>query len=118
MPSPTRTIPNASLWATAMLLTGLVLFQAGGNQPTMVHADMVTEGGGFTMLTMGGRRTAKDTDVQSLVILDVSAGWLLSYELTGSRPNRQIQLLDGGPIDRLMERSAPPLGSSPNSSRP
>ena len=118
MSSPTRSIPNASLWATAMLLAGLVLFQAGGHQPAIVQADMVTEGNGFTMLTMGGRRTARDTDVQSLVILDVSAGWLLSYELTGSRPNRQIQLLDGGPIARLLERSDSSNTSGTNSPRP
>lgn len=108
-----RSISHASLWVTAIVLAGLVLFQAGGHQLTPVQADMVTEGGGFTMLTMSGRHGALDSDMQSLIILDSAAGWMLAYELTGSRPNRQIELLDGGSIARLFDR-----GQSPGSTVP
>lgn len=65
---------------------------------------MISEGGGFTMLTMGGRPGSRDNDSQSVILLDTNGGWMMAYEITGSKPNRIIELLDGGPMERLFER--------------
>jgi len=108
-------ISNTTLWITAAILAVLVFIQAGSQSNSIVHADMIAEGGGFTMLTMTGRSGARDKDVQSLIILDNAAGWLLAYELTGNRPNRVIELLDGGPLDRFFRHGQ---GSSSEIPRP
>ena len=108
-------LSNSTLWCTAAVLAILVCIQAGSQSAPVVHVDMIAEGGGFTMLTMTGRSGAQDKDVQSLVILDNSAGWLLAYELSGNRPNRVIELLDGGPLDRFFRHGQ---GSSSDLPRP
>ena len=92
------------LTISALLLGILILVQLSGYQQPVVHGDMITEGGGFTMLTMGGRSASRDKDSQSLILLDNRGGWMIAYELTGSKPNRSIELLDGGPMERLFER--------------
>ena len=81
-----------------------ILIQLGGYQSPVVHGDMITEGGGFTMLTMRGRSGARDKDAQSLILMDNRGGWMMAYELTGSKPNRSIELLDGGQMEALFER--------------
>ena len=99
---------------SALCLGVSSLIQLGGYQSPVVHGDMITEGGGFTMLTMRGRSGARDKDAQSLILMDNRGGWMMAYELTGSKPNRSIELLDGGPMERLFERGrflpAPPAG--------
>ena len=94
---------HPSLWASAVLLLGLILLQAGGHQGPAVQADMLSSGGGYTMLTMQGRHAARDNDADTLVLLDVAAGWMLTYEIMGSRTDRRIELIDGGPIARLFD---------------
>jgi hypothetical protein len=95
------------LLASAAVLAGLILLQAGLPRSPLVQADMVAQGSGFTMLTFGGRRGALDTDVESIVLVDDHTGWMLVYELTGSRPNRRIDVLDGGSMARMFERNRP-----------
>ncbi|MEE2906604.1 MAG: hypothetical protein VX527_02120 [Planctomycetota bacterium] len=113
MPHQTPVISRITLCTTAIVLFALVLFQVGGHGPTLVQADMVTEGGGYTMLTMSGRNGAVNNEVQSLVILDNAAGWLLIYELTGGQTNRTIELLDGGALTRLFDHGQSPPSRVP-----
>ncbi|MDG2423307.1 MAG: hypothetical protein P8M22_04950 [Phycisphaerales bacterium] len=108
-------ISRPTLWITAILLAILIIIQAGGQSNQVVHADMVTEGGGFTMLTLAGRNGSRHSGSQSLIILDNAAGWLMAYELTGNQPNRVIELLDGGPLDRFFNHGQ---GSSSQIPRP
>ncbi|MBG84010.1 MAG: hypothetical protein CMJ40_05615 [Phycisphaerae bacterium] len=99
---------------SALCIGALILIQLGGNHQPVVHGDMIVEGGGFTMLTMGGRPGARDQDAHSLILLDNHGGWMMAYELVGARPKRTIELLDGGPMERLFERGRflprPPAG--------
>ena len=99
---------------SALCLGVLILVQLGGYQQPVVHGDMIAEGGGFTMLTMGGRSASRDQDAHSLILLDNHGGWMMAYELVGAKPKRSIELLDGGPMERLFERGRflpkPPAG--------
>ncbi len=100
MKSPSRLLLSIS----ASCLGLLILVQLSGYQQPTVHGDMIAEGGGFTMLTMGGRSGARDKDAHSLILLDNQGGWMMAYEFTGAKPKRMIELLDGGPMERLFER--------------
>jgi len=110
MKSPSRILLSGS----ALCLGLLILVQLSGYQQPVVHGDMIAEGGGFTMLTMGGRSASRDQDTHCLILLDNHGGWMMAYELVGARPKRTIELLDGGPMERLFERGRflprPPAG--------
>ena len=92
------------LWASAFVLIALILVQLGRPLSPSLQADMLVHNGEYTMLTMRGRPEARTKETDALVLVDVSEGWMLMYELVGNRPNRTIQALDGGPLAWLFER--------------
>ena len=97
------------LWASAVLLAGMIMLQLGGPTSPVVHADMIVQQDGYTMLTMRGRSVGGDKDAETLILLDSGEGWLLAYEFVGPATNRRIEPVDGGPLAYLFERG----GQSP-----
>ncbi|MCH2153424.1 MAG: hypothetical protein MK089_08815 [Phycisphaerales bacterium] len=76
------------LWASAVLLVGMIMLQLGGPTSPAVHADMIVQKDGYTMLTMKGRSAGGKKDAETLILLDSGEGWLLAYEFVGPATNR------------------------------
>ena len=115
MPNPTPTPSQWSplLWASAILLTGMIMLRLGGSASPVVHADMVVQQDGYTMLTMKGRSAGGIKEADTLILLDSGQGWLLAYEFVGTAGKRRIEPVDGGPLAYLFARGAqPPAGPS------
>ena len=101
------------LWASAILLAGMIMLQLGGPASPVVQADMIVQQDGYTMLTMKGRSAGLDKDADTLILLDSGEGWLLAYEFAGPATKRRIQPIDGGPLAYLFERGGQaPAGPS------
>ncbi len=90
----------AVLWASAFILTALVITQAGSLPGNPAYADMAVESGGFTLLTVDAGR-GNDCDPEELLyVIDSRDEVLLVYEIEDTR-QKQIVLRGGGSLSNL-----------------
>ena len=71
----TRVSPNASLWASAVVLAGLVIFTAGRLGESPARADLVSAAGNVTALTV----QSQVDDV--LLVVDNRSEQLFAYKV-------------------------------------
>ena len=98
--NPSSTI----LWATAFLLGGMILTQAGRLPSNAAHAGTANSHGNYTVLTA---RTGTGDGLAThdlLYLIDNRDEVLLVYEIEDARKNA-ILLRDGGSLDTLFRSS-------------
>ncbi len=97
----TRVVPgHAALWASAFLLGGLVITQAGRLPGNQAFAEMAVESGGFTLMTVDSGRGEDAAPDELLYVIDSRSETLLIYEIEDAR-RKQIILRTGGSLRNL-----------------
>jgi hypothetical protein len=84
----------AVLWASAFLLTALVIVQAGRLTGNPAYAAMTADSNDFTLLTTTSGRGGKLDPNELLYVIDGRAEFLLVYEIEQAQ-QRQIFLREG-----------------------
>lgn len=85
-------VQSASLWASAFVLMGLLLLQAGRIHENPAYGDMASRVGGFTIMTTEGGND------EVIVVIDNRNEDLLLYRV---RQQRELELLQKLDLDRL-----------------
>jgi hypothetical protein len=95
-----NTAGTAVLWASAFLLAGLVIVQAGRLPSNPAYAEMAVADGGYTLLTTDSGRGEDAAPNELLYVLDSREETVLVYEIEDAR-QKQIFLRDGGSLRNL-----------------
>ena len=90
----------AALWASAFLLAGLVITQAGRLPANPAFANMAVSDHGFTLVTANSGRGDDADPNELLYVLDSRSEMLLVYEIEDARQER-IVLRHGGSLQNL-----------------
>ena len=98
--NPSSTI----LWATAFLLGGMILTQAGRLPSNAAHAGNANNNGTYTVLTARSGTGDGLSTHDLLYVIDNRDEVLLVYEIEDARKNT-ILLRDGGSLDTLFRTS-------------
>lgn len=93
----------AALWASAFVLAGMVVMQAGRLPENAAHAGMGVSDHDFTLVTAkSGRGQDADPD-EVLYVLDSRTEALLVYWIEDAR-QQGVQMVDGGSLVALFQR--------------
>lgn len=102
MKSRTRINQSAAiLWASAFVLTGMVIMQAGRMVgPNTAFAEMATNRDSYSLVTTDAG-TGGDTNPNELLyVINTREEMMMVYEVEDARKG-QITLRDGGPLQNL-----------------
>lgn len=102
MKSRTRINQSAAiLWASAFVLTGMVIMQAGRMVgPNTANAEMATNRASYSLLTTNSGRGGEAQPDELLYVINAREETILVYEIEDARKG-QILLRDGGPLPNL-----------------
>ena len=78
----------AVLWASAFVITAMIIMQAGRLQGSTAHAGQVESAGGYTLLTARSGKGTETDPFDLLYILDDRSDMLLVYEIDNIQSNR------------------------------
>lgn len=93
--------PSAAvLWAAAIIVTALIIIQAGKLPENAAHADMVATTAHYTLMTAKSGRGSNEI----LYVIDARDQILMVYEVEDAQRG-QIHLRDGGRLDNLMRNA-------------
>jgi hypothetical protein len=94
-------VPQAILWACAMLLGAVIILQAGRLPEHPAWAEMSTSGGsGFTIVTADAGKGGDARPDELLYVLDSRGEMLFVYEIEDVK-DRRLNLVGGGPLPAL-----------------
>jgi uncharacterized membrane protein len=85
---------HAALWASAIALGALIVFQAGGLTGNVAMAEMVSHAGEFTLLT-----TDSGTE-EVLVVLDNRSEQLMVYHI---RAQKTLEMMQNVSVAKMFE---------------
>ncbi len=95
----------AVLWASAIVIAGLVILQAGRLPQNAAYADQAVSEGGYTLMTTDSGRGSDTAPKELLYIIDNRSEVLLVYEVPDARSN-SLQLVGGGSLQSLFVRGS------------
>ncbi|HWB20812.1 MAG TPA: hypothetical protein VG711_10955 [Phycisphaerales bacterium] len=94
----------AVLWASAFIITALIILQAGRMAENPAYAEMAIDRGSYSLMTAdSGRGSQLDPD-ELLYIIDSRDQVLLVYEVEDAR-QKIFTLRDGGSLENMFNRA-------------
>lgn len=94
----------AILWASAFLLAGFVIVQAGRMGGNAAHADMTGSSGDYTLMTTSAGTGDDAAPNEVLYVIDNREQVLLVYEIENAQTRRMF-LRDGGSLNNLFRQA-------------
>ena len=94
----------SALWASAFLLTGLVIVTAGRLPVNPAYAGTAAASNDYTLLTVDSGRGEDAAPYELLYVIDSRAETLLIYEIEDARRNK-IMYRDGGSLASLFAQA-------------
>ena len=91
---------SAILWASAFILAGMLIIQAGRMAGNAAHADMTATDGAYTLMTTSAGTGDDASPNEVLFVIDNNDQVLLVYEIENAQTGRMF-LRDGGDLDNL-----------------
>jgi len=97
-------VPDGALWASALVLGGLVLVQAGRIADTPAYGEMAIKSGAYSMAT------TEASSAEALYVVDDRTESLMIYEM---RPGDKFELRHAESLPELFERARGRLSPAP-----
>lgn len=105
MKSRTRINQSAAvLWASAFVLGGMVIMQAGRMQGSTAEAAVATNRNDYSLVTTNSGKGGDADPNELLYIINTREEVMMVYEIEDARKG-QITLRDGGKLENLFQRA-------------
>jgi len=105
MASKTRLNSSAAvLWASAFVITGMIILQAGRHATNAAYAEMANTAAGYTLLTTDGGTGDVPPD-ELLYVIDNRDEVMMLYEIENAQ-KRTIALRQSGSLRNLFANAA------------
>ncbi len=97
-------VSAGALWASAFVLAGMTILQAGRLASNPAFAEMAVQHNDYTLMTTDSGRGGDENPWELLFVIDARDQVLMVYEIEDAR-RQQMFLRGGGPLPALFARA-------------